>query len=228
MFRFLFTVLFVFCLVPCVFAGPLIQVSPAVIDMGTMYSGEKSEQVFVIENRGDEPLIINKVRTSCGCTTAFMRDKMIAPGQSTELAVRFNSAKFRGQVVKRIMLFSNDPSGRTELVLRGQVKVELQLEPSQVKLGIVPTGKVIERVLKLKNLSDQAVEEIVLRCTSRQMRVENVPTRLAAGDSAELKLVVTVPATMKAPVNGYLLISGQGRTRNQLRVSVVGKAGATL
>jgi hypothetical protein len=87
---------------------------------------------------------------------------------------------------------------------------------------------VIERVLKLKNLSDQAVEEIVLRCTSRQMRVENVPTRLAAGDSAELKLVVTVPATMKAPVNGYLLISGQGRTRNQLRVSVVGKAGATL
>jgi len=193
--------------------------------MGTLYSGQKSKHVFVIENQGDKPLMINKVRTSCGCTSAFTRDKVINPGESTGLAVQFNSKNFRGNVVKRIHLFTNDPSGKTELRLRGNVVVELSLKPSRVQLGVMEKGQTVQVPLTLSNLSDQTVNEVIVRCTSRLMTVENLPQQLQPAESVALTLTVNVPDQPQARVNGYLLLSGRGHVLNQLRIPVTGGTG---
>ena len=225
MYRVLFAVLLVFCWVTAAFCAPQIYVPVSEVDMGTLYSGQKSKHVFVIENHGDKPLVINKVRTSCGCTSAFSRDKVIEPGASTELAVQFNSKNFRGNVLKRILLLTNDPGGKTELRLRGNVLVELALQPSQVKLGRVEKGQTLRIPLTLDNRSDQRLEEVTVRCTSRLMTVEAVPQQLAPGQSASLTLTIAVPDQPEVRVNGYLLFSGRGHVLNQLRIPVTGTTG---
>ncbi|WP_316347174.1 DUF1573 domain-containing protein [Desulfuromonas acetoxidans] len=226
MYRVLLAVLFVFCWVGVAFSAAQIHVPVSEVDLGVLYSGQKSKHTFVLENHGDQPLVINKVRTSCGCTSAFTRDKVIEPGASTELAVQFNSKNFRGNVLKRIMLFTNDPSGKTELRLRARVLVELALKPARIKLGLVEKGQALQIPLTLTNLSDLPVADVVVRCTSRLMTVEGLPQRLESGETVPLNLTVNVPDQPSMRVNGYLLFSGRGHVFNQLRIPVTGTTGS--
>jgi len=208
------------------FSAAQIHVSVSEVNLGVLYSGQKSKHIFVVENRGDKPLVINKVRTSCGCTSAFTRDKVIEPGASTELAVQFNSKNFRGNVLKRIMLFTNDPSGKTELRLRATVLAELALKPARIKLGVLEKGQTAQIPLTLSNLSDLPVTDVVVRCTSRLMTVEALPQRLEPGETVPLNLTVNVPDQPQSRVNGYLLFSGRGHVLNQLRIPVTGTTGS--
>ena len=36
-------------------------------DFGEIFEGQKVEHIFRFQNAGDEPLIIDRVRSSCGC-----------------------------------------------------------------------------------------------------------------------------------------------------------------
>nr|WP_320048580.1 DUF1573 domain-containing protein [uncultured Desulfuromonas sp.] len=203
-------------------AAAQLYVSEGNIDMGTLYAGQKSKQVFVIENHGDETLEIKKIVTTCGCTSALSRDTLIAPGEATELTVKFDSRNFQGRVVKGITLYSNDPKGKTELRLRGNIVTELKLQPVRIQLGTVEKGQVVKIPLTLSNDSDLPVTDLKLLCTSHTMNVEPVPQQIEAGGRVELMLTVTVPKNPQLTVNGYVLISGQGHVMNKLRIPMTG------
>ena len=203
-------------------AAPQIYVSEHDIDMGTLYAGQKSKQVFIIENHGDEALEINKIVTTCGCTSVLSRDTVIAAGEATELTVKFDSRNFQGRVVKGITLYSNDPKGKTELRLRGNVVTELKLYPARIRLGTVEKGQVMNIPLTLSNDSDLPVTDLKFLCTSHTMKVEPVPQQIEAGGRLELMLTVSVPKNPQLTVNGYVLISGQGHVMNKLRIPMTG------
>ena len=226
MYRVLLAVLLVLCWVGVALSAAQIHVPVSEVDMGVLYSGQKSKQTFVLENHGDKPLVINKVRTSCGCTSAFTRDKQIEPGESTELAVQFNSKGFRGNVLKKIMLYTNDPSGKTELRLRGKIVMELTLKPARITLGEIEKAQTMQVPLTLVNLSDRPLTDVVVRCTSRRMTVDGLPQRLEPGETVDLTLTVHVPDQPQSRVNGYLLLSGRGHVLNQLRIPVTGTTGS--
>ena len=75
-------------------SGPIIQIRPTEYDWGTVIYGQVARQTFQITNNGDQPLEIQRLSTSCGCTQAFMAesDKIIAPGASADLLVTFDPA----------------------------------------------------------------------------------------------------------------------------------------
>ncbi|MCD6526125.1 MAG: DUF1573 domain-containing protein [Desulfuromonas sp.] len=211
------------CCVSSVLAAPQLVVDHSEVDWGEICSGEKKEHRFVLTNSGDEPLRIIKVRSSCGCTTAIPRDTLVEPGGSTELTVRFNSKNFRGNVVKKVVIVSNDPrQSKKTLSLKSQVKPELTLAPSRLQLGRIPGGKQLHKSLTLHNPSDHVVDIMALRCTSAALRVVEVPSRLLAGESVSLDLTISTPDKSGARINGYILIESQGNARMQLRIPVMG------
>ena len=55
-------------------SGPRLIVEKEKVDLGTLKEGETAETVFVLENKGDADLVIDRVRTSCGCTTAKLTE----------------------------------------------------------------------------------------------------------------------------------------------------------
>jgi hypothetical protein len=81
-------------------------------DWGTIPVRPPVKQTFPIQNRGDKPLIISNVVTSCGCTTAELTSSVIPPGQRADLVVTFDPAfhETSGPVTRLVWLETNDPA----------------------------------------------------------------------------------------------------------------------
>ena len=78
-------------------------------DFGDIKQGEKVSHDFVLSNSGGDLLTISNVTASCGCTAAAPEKNELAPGESTNLTVTFNSSGRRGKQNKTVRIFSNDP-----------------------------------------------------------------------------------------------------------------------
>ncbi len=88
--------------------GPVIVWEKPTHDFGDVPQGDKVEYTFKFKNTGREPLIITNVQVTCGCTTpkGWARDP-IAPGQSSEITIAFNSQGKFGRQNKVVTVMSN-------------------------------------------------------------------------------------------------------------------------
>ncbi|HZH55428.1 MAG TPA: DUF1573 domain-containing protein [Sphingobacteriaceae bacterium] len=90
-------------------------------DFGVVTEGEVVEHTFVFTNSGDQPLILNQVSASCGCTTPEFSRTPISPGAEGNVKVVFDS---NGQVGKQHKIITVANNGATPVVLlhlRGEV-----------------------------------------------------------------------------------------------------------
>jgi len=100
---------------------PVIAFEKMEHDFGTIENGTPQETTFTFTNNGEAPLIITDTKTSCGCTTPkFPKDKPIAPGETGEIAVRFNGTG-NGQVAKTITVMANTAKGSEILRIKAFV-----------------------------------------------------------------------------------------------------------
>ena len=93
-------------------------------DFGTIVQGQKVKQIFKFKNVGDADLVISDAKGSCGCTVPTYPEKPIAPGESEEIEVVFDSAGKSGDQVKTVTLHANTSPTETVLKLKGIVKTE--------------------------------------------------------------------------------------------------------
>ncbi len=78
---------------------------------------------FVIENRGDEPLIIKRVERSCSCMKASLSKRPIAPGEKRELKVAYEVRKMpEGLFSKVVQIYSSSrgDSGFMQFTITGR------------------------------------------------------------------------------------------------------------
>jgi hypothetical protein len=103
--------------------APIVKLDKKVFDFGTVTDGDIVETVFTLTNTGKSPLIITDAKTTCGCTVpSWPKDKPIAPGETTEIKVKFDTnGKGGGRQVKDVTLFTNTAVGREILKLKGIV-----------------------------------------------------------------------------------------------------------
>jgi len=102
------------------FAYAIIDFESEVIDYGTVFQNEDGEKIFKFKNVGDAPLIISKVKTSCGCTVPKYSKAPITPGESGELTIKYDTKKL-GNFTKTITVMSNAKDGNTILKIKGNV-----------------------------------------------------------------------------------------------------------
>lgn len=91
------------------------------VDLGIVKYGEKKHATFKITNRGDSPLIIRDVRTSCGCTNATWDKRPVKPGKTTEVSVVFEPNSL-GKFIKSIDILCNIPEQVYSLKILGQIE----------------------------------------------------------------------------------------------------------
>jgi len=108
-------------------AGAAAAAAPKIAVDGPVYAatvpaGTTASHTFLLRNDGDEALRISNVWTSCGCTTASLAKRELAPGEWVELVASLDTKGYAGLVEKNIQVASNDPSTPT-LVLRLAVTV---------------------------------------------------------------------------------------------------------
>ena len=90
-------------------------------DFGTLEEGEKVEHVFKFENTSTNPLTISNARGSCGCTVPEWPREPIAPGESGEIKVKFDSKGKKGKQNKTVTITANTIPANTILTISSDV-----------------------------------------------------------------------------------------------------------
>ena len=105
------------------------------------------EATYTFKNAGSQPVSIENVRTSCGCTSADPDKKTYAPGESGEIKVKFTFGGRLGGQRKTIRVFTSDNGNEpTILDLRVFIEEPLKLTPALVfwRNGDTPSAKLIQ------------------------------------------------------------------------------------
>lgn len=90
---------------------------------GEIFQGEKIDHDFIITNTGVNPLIIHKVKSSCGCIKTSLTKTEISKGESAIIHVDFDSFGKEGKDSRSIYVYLNDPEkSAVTLDLNGIVK----------------------------------------------------------------------------------------------------------
>lgn len=88
-------------------------------DFGKIPQGKPVKHIFEIVNNGREPLQIENVQASCGCTTPEWDNAPVAPGATRKITVGYNAAA-GGTFEKTITVFYD--SGKTkQFIIKGEV-----------------------------------------------------------------------------------------------------------
>ncbi len=90
-------------------------------DFGTITEGEIAEHTFTFTNTGDAPLVIQSTSASCGCTTPSYSREPVAPGETGEVQVKFNSQNRPGMQNKTITITANTDPAVTRLFIKTNV-----------------------------------------------------------------------------------------------------------
>ena len=141
---------------------PKISVLPMTYDFGYITQGDKVNHVFTITNTGGADLLILNVHATCGCTAAQPEKNRLAPNESTNLKVEFNSAYKLGKQVKYVYIQSNDPGNKqTKIEIDGYVQLKDSVALSSIPkiffpetehdFGKVKEGKIVDYTFKLTN-----------------------------------------------------------------------------
>ncbi|MBK8909193.1 MAG: DUF1573 domain-containing protein [Rhodospirillales bacterium] len=94
--------------------SPRLALEEMTLALGDVPNGKIVEREVTVRNEGDAPLVVERITTSCGCTTAALEPMTIAPGASGVLTIAFDSGAhgpgLRGPIMRDVRLISNDPA----------------------------------------------------------------------------------------------------------------------
>lgn len=110
-------------------------------DFGTITQGDKVEHTFIFTNVGENPLVISRAKGSCGCTVPSYPKGEIAPGETGEIKVVFNSRGKANRQVKTVTLYANTDPDPTRLKIKAQVNVP----PPAPEKPATPVAKPVEK-----------------------------------------------------------------------------------
>lgn len=95
----------------------------AFYDFGKVKQGETVRHTFHFTNKGNQPYVIQDVKTTCGCTVPEWTRDSIPPGGAGEVRVDFNTGGKSGRQLKIIRVVGNTSPPEMILQLGGEVKV---------------------------------------------------------------------------------------------------------
>jgi Protein of unknown function (DUF1573) len=126
---------------------------------------------YQFTNTGNYPVTIIEVQPSCGCTTVQLAKKEYAPGESGELAARFDIAGRSDRQEKSIVVLTKDTINQP-ITLRLLVTIPeaVRIEPGVVfwRLGDEPKPKVI----RVTVAEDFPAKIVSIKSNNSEMRVD--------------------------------------------------------
>jgi len=115
------------------------------------------------------------VQASCGCTAASPEKSELAPGESTDLTVKFNSTGRMGKQLKTVKIYTNDPeSPEMTLTINGNIVTSEQtggtptiyFPETQHDFGKVSEGEKINYTFRFvnKGQSELVIKDVKSSC----------------------------------------------------------------
>ena len=104
-------------------ASGVFQFKNETLDYGTIVQNSSGKREFIFKNVGKKPIIIIKVKGSCGCTVATKPEKPIMPGETASIKVNYATNRL-GKFNKSITITSNASETKKVIRIKGNVVKE--------------------------------------------------------------------------------------------------------
>jgi hypothetical protein len=92
---------------------PVLACEPAIQELGEVNSNVEISSSFLLKNTGNRTLIFESVRPACGSGNDIEVQPFplttLLPGEKRTLTILFRPRLLRGNVEKKVVIFSNDP-----------------------------------------------------------------------------------------------------------------------
>jgi hypothetical protein len=101
-------------------SGQEIYFSQSTYDYGEISEGSDGLYTIEFKNIGNAPIIVNRVRSSCGCTVPSWPKEPVEPGTNGEILVKYNT-ELTGSFMKSVYVYSSAENSPVKLTIRGKV-----------------------------------------------------------------------------------------------------------
>ena len=136
------------------FPGPAVEFAEEVKFFGTVERAATLSHVFTFRNVGSDTLRVY-ARSTCSCTAAVLSDTKIAPGQSGDILVEFDTDGWYGPVEQQIDVRTNDPQRQwVQLTLAATVRRGVRIIPEQIWVGDISKGNEVSREIRVLDSGD--------------------------------------------------------------------------
>lgn len=166
-----------------------------IIDLGQVLFRNPAVAEFILKNKGSDRLTIQKVRTSCGCTSVSFPHEEIAGGQQFKVSAVYD-AQTMGHFQKQIGIYTNASSKPIVLTLRGVVVDEvvdysgdypyevgsLRTDCKTIEFDDVSSGDRPLKKIHIMNASDRTVQPVMMHLPN-YLSAQISPSKLAPGKS---------------------------------------------
>ena len=105
--------------------APAFKFEKEIINYGKIEKDADGKRAFVFTNTGNRPLIIEKVKGSCGCTVPTKPEAPIMPGETGTIKVKYATNRV-GRFSKTVTITSNASEPKKVVRIKGEV-----LEPKK-------------------------------------------------------------------------------------------------
>ncbi|MBN1132882.1 MAG: DUF1573 domain-containing protein [Bacteroidales bacterium] len=89
-------------------------------DFGEIAENGNGTHAFIFKNLSDRAIVINRVRSTCGCTVSLWPAEPVEPGQQEEIVVQYNT-ELKGNFQKSIYVYSTAANSPVRLQIKGRV-----------------------------------------------------------------------------------------------------------
>ncbi|SLM28459.1 exported hypothetical protein [Desulfamplus magnetovallimortis] len=188
-----------------------------------MIEGEEILHDFVIMNKGTGVLLVQKVKTSCGCTTVSY-SKEIPPGGEGIISMKVNTRGYGGRKLsKTITVMTNDiMTPNVTLTVSGMIENFVTIIPRFLRL----TGKAGETVKSVVKIVPESKYPFSITGISAQDRT-NIKYELNenTADSGEKEYAITVENVKKEAGSYYdvLILKTDSKIQPEIKINVMTK-----
>jgi hypothetical protein len=183
---------------------------------------------FTFTNKGNRPLSVIDVESSCGCTIPRWSDRPILPGESGTLTVNFNPIHLSGKFNKKIILYASG-NITTHVRISGEVvagKIDIEKDyPVAVGSLRMSTDTVHlqadkrSQIIQLFNAGEKKIS-ITSITKPNDLVVDQTPVLLLPGFRGNLVFIYT-PAAEKERRSSLVLINTSEGVTGTINVKIM-------
>lgn len=140
-------------------------------NFGVMKIGEKGKHLFTIRNAGTAPMTLRLGASTCKCTFGTLNSDLLAPGESTEVALEWTVNAASGFFEQTAEIITNDPSQvALRLKVYGDVVEQLRMIPKEISLGENAAGEPINAEAKCFSYFPTPIEPIDAKISGASLK----------------------------------------------------------
>lgn len=191
-----------FCLGTCLSAQTSLQISEQVHNLGNITWQEPIEVTFRVQNISQQPILIDQLRTDCGCTLVTTSSAEILPGHDAVITARYDAAML-GHFAKRVSFRAStepDPiiltlTGRVVYNAQGKTEVypyrigDVSLNAEMIEFEDVYRGETPVQTIRLYNAGQTTIEPQLLHLP-KFLKATSFPEKIYPGRNGVIDVVL--------------------------------------